>query len=322
MVELGYSDANKNRAGVLRAFELDLEYGIEDASNDFKLTVPKDFSLDIGSYIWIDDTEWGGIVDGFGIDYTNQPEKYYTGRTWQGILSHKVIMPEGEHYSVSGEVHECIQKVLDRVGGCGIIQASNEYTNIEISYEFERFTDAYSGLLKMCAKNGLYLDMKRVRGSVILSAVPLREQTILPSYYSGFKASYNTRPINHLVCAGEGENEERIVKHLYADENGNISQTQTLFGLDEVSETYSYTSADEERLIESGTKKLEEYQNAVNVDIDEEIASRQIGNSVKVFDPVTAFLVSAKTEVVNVVVNQQGVSVSYRLGDVEGKNVS
>lgn len=316
MVELVYSNASKERVGILRAFQLDMEFGKGTASNDFKLTVPFDFDLEIGSFIWIDNTEYGGIIDGMGVDYSVNPaEKYYTGRTWHGILSHKIIMPGDDHFSVSGDLNECIRKTLDHIGADGIFDTPDTKSGIEVQYDFDRFTDSYSGLVKMCSKFGAYLSINRVRGKVILSAVSSKPDVVTSGDSVGFRAALNTRPVNHLVCAGEGQEEERIVVHLYADENGKISQEQTLFGLDEVAETYNYSSADEERLIESGTERLEEYQNSTEIDLDADYANRAIGEPVIVFDPLTNLYTLSEMESVNVIVNQYGISVSNRLGD-------
>jgi hypothetical protein len=36
----------------------------------------------------------------------------------------------------------------------------------------------------------------------------------------------NNSGVNHLICLGSGELQNRIVVHLYVDADGNISQTQ------------------------------------------------------------------------------------------------
>ena len=50
----------------------------------------------------------------------------------------------------------------------------------------------------------------------------------------------------------------RTVVNLYADRNGNISQTQTITGIDEIVETYDNGGAEEASLIEGGTQRLKE----------------------------------------------------------------
>ena len=62
--------------------------------------------------------------------------------------------------------------------------------------------------------------------------------------------------VNHLICLGSGELQNRVVVHLYVDADGNISQTQTLFGADEIAAVYDYAGADQATLIQSGTQQL------------------------------------------------------------------
>ena len=40
--------------------------------------------------------------------------------------------------------------------------------------------------------------------------------------------------VNHLICLGQGELKNRIVRHLYVDQNGNIGSTQYYTGVDEI----------------------------------------------------------------------------------------
>ena len=75
------------------------------------------------------------------------------------------------------------------------------------------------------------------------------------------------RPVNHLVCLGQGEMLERTVIALYADRAGNISRTQTLFGLDERAEVYDYGSSEDDQLEDAGRQLLREYQETSECDL-------------------------------------------------------
>jgi hypothetical protein len=67
--------------------------------------------------------------------------------------------------------------------------------------------------------------------------------------------------VNHLVCLGTGELKDRIVIDLYADEEGNISESQTITGIDEITEIYDSSGAERETLLESGKDRLKELLN-------------------------------------------------------------
>lgn len=69
----------------------DLAYGADE--NDFRLTVDQKVSdLVGGSLLYIDGTEYGGVVDKIG--YSDAQETiFYEGRSWSGVLDSKVILP-------------------------------------------------------------------------------------------------------------------------------------------------------------------------------------------------------------------------------------
>lgn len=316
MVELIYTDAAHNRKGVMRDFILDMEFGGGSASNDYVLRLPLSQKVDVHGFIFIDGTEYGGVVDGDGVDYSTEiPQRVFSGRSWHGVLAHKVVMPEGTNYTVSGDANTCIRAVITRVGLADLFTVVSESSGMTVnSYKFDRFTDAYTGLRKMLATVGAYLEIKREFGKVWLAAKPLSDVTETPASSVGMKAQANTRPVNHLVCAGEGEGEQRVVVHLYADAKGNISQKQTFFGIDEVAETYSFTSADVESLTENGIERLASYQNSVTADMEPN-ETKQIGDLITCFDPKTGFAVASAVEQVNVTVNQDGITVKQTLGD-------
>ena len=163
--------------------------------------------------------------------------------------------------TVSGEANAAIGRVLEYVGLADVFDASADGSGIEVSHRFERFTDCYSGFRKMLNASGAKLKIDKQPGcKPTLYAAPISSyvDTDEACRY-GSKIEWGT-PVNHLICLGKGELADRTVIHLYADEDGNVSQTQTLFGLDEVQEVYDYSSAEDDELLEEGTKKLKELQ--------------------------------------------------------------
>ena len=60
------------------------------------------------------------------------------------------------------------------------------------------------------------------------------------------------------MCLGKGELAQRTVIDLYADESGNVSKTQSMFGIDEVERAYDYSSAEDADLEQEGIKRLKE----------------------------------------------------------------
>lgn len=260
MIDLTYTDPDGIEQGIIKAYQLDLAYGSDE--NDFELTLPIDMRIAEKSLIYIDGTEWGGIVRG-GRESTmgETPVFVARGETWHGMLAETYICPVSDHVSVDGEANAAIAYVLGYVGLGDVFDASRDQSGISVSHRFDRFTDCYSGFRKMLAASGAKLQIDKQPGrKPALSAVPIGDYVDSgESNKYGYKLEWYT-PFNHLICLGMGELEERTVIHLYADAEGNVSQTQTLFGLDERQAVYEYNNIDEAKLLEDGTKKLKEMQ--------------------------------------------------------------
>ena len=113
MPDISYTDATHLDIGVLKGARLDLEYG--DTGNDFELTLDIDSEqrLDNGAYVYVEGTEWGGVVDARESNSGNNTITYI-GRSWQGIIRDKVLEPpSGEDYlSVRGEAHGVLKQLV------------------------------------------------------------------------------------------------------------------------------------------------------------------------------------------------------------------
>ena len=250
-------------------FELDLAYGSDE--NSFTVAMMCTEAPEEGQLIFIDATEYGGVVD--ESTYDSRVDSADTvickGRTWHGILAGKRLLPDlGNSYlSVSGKIGEVLTSLISRMDLGDTFIAAHD--NDTITYTFDRFIDGYSGLKAMAKANGRKLVMRRTTTAIELSMPKVVDYAnIVDSDLLDFTMTSVHRCTNHLVCAGTGELEDRAVVHFYADENGNVSHTQSLFGLDEVTEFYDYSNADAEKLEEDGKKKLKELQTSGSVHVD------------------------------------------------------
>lgn len=251
----------------LADFTLDLAFGSDE--NAFTLTCSEEYAPKEGQYVYIDGTEYGGIVDESTYDAGREPTGLVTctGRTWHGILAAKRIMPEGDHLRVSGKVGDVLASLVAKMGLDGLFSA--EPGGASVSYTFERFCDGYGGIRAMLKASGMKPTMRFANGRVALSAAPIVDYANkVDSDLLDFTITSVHRCVNHLVCAGIGELEDRAVIHFYSDGSGNVSHTQTFFGVDEICALYDYSNADEEKLEEEGRKKLQEYQTQGSVEVD------------------------------------------------------
>lgn len=320
-MDMIYTNAKRVDQGVLLDYEMDLAFGADE--NNFECVVAYDsHCCEAGSFLYMEGTEYGGIVDAIQ-SKSDTKEVIYSGRTWHGILGSKIILPlqKGEastasvtlkttdgggnslidrYLILSGDANACLQFLINRLGLSDMYKASSTAAGVNINrFQFDRFADAYSGIVKMLSSAGLKLKLVYSGGMVELSASAKYDYSQDEEFDSDLvevsvKKAYKT--VNHLICLGKGELENRTVVHLFTDAEGNISQTQTLFGCDEYVAIYDYSAVEsEEELISSGKDKLKALweQDKLSVDFDAEMDSYDVGDIVGAVDNITGLSISA-----------------------------
>lgn len=341
-MDLIYMNASREDVGILQHYDLDLAFGADENSFECKIQA-SDHCCESGYFLYIDGTEYGGIIDSIRSDTANTEVTYY-GRTWQGILGSKVILPKqssepsvsgvtvktsdtsgtllNRYLVISGDANKCIQFVLKRVGLDALFTVSTATAPSTISsYQFSRYTDAYSGLCKMLKSAGMKLQTRFEDGMVVLSAVARYDYSNDEEFDSDsveFNMKKNYKTVNHLVCLGSGELADRMVVHLYADETGKISQTKTLTGLDEYEAVFDYPNAESEaELISSGTDELKALweQNELSVDFDPDADVYDVGDIVGAYDNITRISVSAEVIKKIVTIKNGQTNISYEVGE-------
>lgn len=329
-MDLNHADQERKMLGVIDRYELDLAFGTDENDFECSMAIP-DHCCSAGDYLYLTDTaaghvvytEYGGIIDAVRID-TSAETVTYSGRTWHGILMKKILCPDaGQDYLVlSGDANEVLGELITRVGLSDLFQTSETESGIKItSYQMDRYIDAYTGMKKMLKSVGAKLKMYYRDGKVNLYAIPLVDYSKDEEWDSdqmNFSISNNHRPTNHLICLGKGDLKERMVRHLYMDAKGNVSKTQTFFGIDEVTESYDYSSVEsEEELINGGTDRLQESYAAANtLETDfENNAEYDIGDIVGARENITGVKVTRDIVKKIVKVNNNGISVECQIGE-------
>ena len=300
----------------LADFTLDLAFGLDE--NSFTLECEPAHAPIEGQFVFIDGTEYGGVVD--EVSYEAGREASGTvlckGRTWHGILAGKRLLPDsGSGYlSVSGKAGEVLASLIERMGLSGLFSAA--YDDSAIKYTFDRFADGYSGLKAMAKANGRKVAMRRKGGKVEISLPPIVDYANkVDSDLLDFTLTSVHRCVNHLVCAGTGELENRAVIHFYADAAGNVSHTQTLFGVDEICALYDYSNADADKLEEEGKKKLQEYQTQGSVEVEaHDDIDVDVGDVISARDNAHGRTVSAEVAKKIVKVSRGVATYSYEVG--------
>ena len=272
-MDLIYTDAKWVDQGVLHAYTLDLSFGADEAENDFELTLGKsEPALADGALIYMEGTEYGGMVGGLRSSSGNET-RVATGRTWHGILNSKVLQPDAgqDHLTVSGEANAVLNTLISRMGLTALFSASEANSGITISgYSFPRYCKGYAALEAMLGRHGGKLKMRWKAPGVELYAERIVNYTDLPiaGDQAALTVERHAHKVNHLICLGAGQLAQRQVLHLYADADGNISESQHYFGLEEVTEIYDYANAvDAEELRSEGLSHFRELRAIDKVDV-------------------------------------------------------
>ncbi len=317
--------ADSNGAEIRNALytEYDFETG-DGKDSDFLVTFLKDEwnYIPDGGRLFIPKTEYGGLYH-----KTDIVSKYGTvaagGLTWHGHMHKKVIEPPaGEDYAIdTGELNSVIG-VRVSAAFPRLMCGSSESTGVTITYQYARYCTLYDGLKAMLKSVGyrLRLSYNQELAKVVVDAVPIVDYSNEIEFSSDMNADYKMTldytGVNHLICLGQGELSQRIVRHLYVDRNGIISTTQAQFDEDEICEVYNYTGADEEELIKSGIEQLQRNINrnkfSIDLDAEKEVA---IGDIVGSRDYTTGYTVKAPitTKVVKYREGQE--KVEYKLSE-------
>lgn len=257
-----FADPYLREVGYLRFAEGDFSIGKE---NTFELKVPADAGLDDGFYLMIEGTQYGGILEDPDIDTTKD---YITagGRTWHGLWETTVIRPDAgkSHLTVSGDANDVLKALIERQGLGYCMCASEKPSGIAVeSYQFERNVYGYTGVRAMLRSVGAKLDMaysSELR-KVVASAVP--RASYIDDGIDGDRVDFKIsrrRVVNHEMGLGKGEGAARIVVDRYADEDGNVSSRQSLFGAKYKCEKYDSPNSELEDLTEAVEKRLRENQ--------------------------------------------------------------
>lgn len=219
--------------------DFDVTTDTESVTNDFEIemALPRekaDLLYEegaISTMVFVEDTEYGGIIDGSVIDIANDTITY-TGRTWRGMLSDHIIEPPaGQDYLiVSGNLATSL-RLLPM--GDWIEVGDTEYSGG--TFQFDRYVTTFDGATKLlkAADDSLRMSLtyNSERGTVLLEVVPARDLTELLEVSQDYgdrvrlKITRDGKTPRCLICLGQGELHAREVIKLYADEDWNITTT-------------------------------------------------------------------------------------------------
>lgn len=311
-IRLIYTDADRVEQEYLRNFSADVDVAKD---KDFEITVARDNNiLRGGSWWYISNTEYGGIVDNVGV-VTADREIRYTGRNLRGILCDKIIEPpqDKDYKIVSGDAIAVINSLIEDAGLSNIYRMTGESWNVQ-SFQFNRYVSLYDGICALLSTQNRVLRLVIKDGYVTMSsAVPYDYTEDKDCMRSDI--NYNITQVkngyNHLICLGQGELKDRQVLHLYVDKMGNITDTQTYKGLEERTAIYDYSSASSiGELRTGGIARLQEL-NADSLDMTLPDMSMQIGDITGGTEKITGATV--KKQITNIIakIDDNSIDIEY-----------
>lgn len=263
---------------------------IRDAIISFDVNDKRTFSIQIARCNWnpeltfankvyIPGTEFGGII-GEMITSTALDYIELKGLTWRGKLYNKIIEPPiGQDYkTVSGDLHEILQEIIEPEFD-GYFVVSKELIGITLSnYQFHLRCHMLTGLEDMLKSVGykLKLTHKREQGAqgyVFIEAVPIIDHSdrieMSQDNQLVFTMDDKRDGINHLIVAGKGELQDRVIIHLYVQADGSIGDVPYYTGLQENVDVYENTTAEtEEELRKYAIKQFESVMNKKTFEMD------------------------------------------------------
>lgn len=325
---IAFSAALGRELGFLREPQkIDIDLGDK---NDFELTLSESAYLDAcekyayGNYIYSPGTEWGGIIGDFKGNTSSGTIKIF-GDTWRGMMAKKIIVPPpGKAYlTVTGDLAD----VLDQIIGNrfpGLISADKTPTGVTVSYTCDRYSDMLSTVEKCLKTYDYRMDVQwsDAQGGVTVRAVRITDYSADGVRFGrDMRVDYSTRDyrrgINHLICLGSGELENRLVKHLYLQEDGSIGENQFYTGQYEREAVYDYPSAEsEDELVSGGIQRLSELMDYKEMTIDNvtgyDIA---IGDVVAGKDTITGMELRKPVTCKILRIQNGKTNVEYKVGD-------
>jgi hypothetical protein len=268
------------------SLDIDAECGTE-GSNDFEIKT--DSIQEYEPYgLYLEGSEIGGVLE-YERSQTGTTIQTLKGWMWRGLLTQNIIEPpSGSDYKVvSGDANEIIADMLSDVLGGFFLVPEDETVTIT-DYQFPLYCTMLEGLEGMLEaydyRLSIHADKIGSKVVVTCEAVPsitvsgvFNEDNGIPMIFES-----DNMGVNHLLCAGSGQLQQRTKINLYCDVNGNISTTQSIFGFNERMAFFDDSGSESaDDLMKNGIKRLKEIRNSRTLKMNAPELDLEVGDKVK-----------------------------------------
>ena len=281
--------ADQNLRDICPVMDAGIDIAIGE-ENNYEIKVRRDkwnSEYTFGNAFYIKETEYGGII---GEVDTNTAEDTISllGMTWRGMLDKKIICPPpgSDYKTVSGELNLVLNDLVTEHFDDYFVVLQVDTGASLANYQFDRYCTLLTGVTKMLKSVGYRLQIRYIQqergqpGYVELSAVPIVDYSEQIELSQDSQLNFTFRNcrngVNHLICLGKGELQDRQVIDLYVQEDGSIGTEPYYTGVQEIAATYEDTSSESDELEEKGREKLQELMNSTSFSMDVESLGMEV----------------------------------------------
>lgn len=304
-MDLIHADESFTELGVVEFVKYDgvISLAPDVAGNDWEAEIlAEDFGrygFALGHYLYFPDSEWGGRLEGIKHISKSHTVKL-SGVTWRGMLSRRVIMPPSgqSHLDMSEtDIYPVMRSLISGFGG--VFTAPSGNAGRLCGQKF-RYQNVLEGIQDMLDPLGLRLVLTLNPDSrhVILSSAPVVDRSAEIEFSGDYDFSYistlGEATYNHVIALGRGEQENRLVRHIWLLPDGTVTADSNAPGIPSGAEeralVYDYSSAeDEKELIRGAKKQLKEHgaQNGIEISFDSDDLDLPLGDRVGMRDRMT-----------------------------------
>ena len=301
-MDLVHADGNFNEPGIVDFVRYDGIISLEPdiQGNDWEAEIlAEDFSrygFALGHYLYFPSTEWGGRLESIKKVSKSHTVKL-SGVTWRGMLSRQIIMPpDGQsHLDMSEiDIYPAMRTLV--AGFDGLFSAPSGNAGLLCGQKF-RYQTVLDGILDTLDALGLRLVLTLNPDSrqVMLSTSSVTDHSDEIEFSGDYDFSYTSTlgeaAYNHIIALGRGEQENRLVRHVWLLPNGSMTTNSSAAGIpsgaQERALVYDYSSAeDEKELIKGAKKQLKEHgaQNGIEISFDSGDLDLPLGDKVGLRD--------------------------------------
>lgn len=319
-MDLIYADKDRNDLGVLINSEVDFEISNKADECTFEIKVPMENNpIQKGYLVYIEGTEFGGIVDQMTIN-TAKKETKLNGRTFRGVLGSKILIPDEDYYILNGNLATALnQALIDTEMNSFYEVVANPDAPSVTNFKAYRYGDLYSTLMRVLfsTNHKAFISYSPARKKVLIELKPIGEytnKTAITSDFFDFELTSST-PVNHIIGLGAGQLSERYVVHRYLQVDGSIGTIRYYTGLEEIVATYEDANLSNEELEQKITEKLKELSQGGTFKITSNDLNADLGDMFTAEDLYTEISVTQYVTNKIVTINDRDTKKQYKVGN-------